>query len=85
MAMVKLTLSANADLIADAKVVATRRKTSLSAMVSEFLRSVSRPEGHASSALGPITRRASGIVRLPPGCSDKDLLADALAARHGDA
>ena len=85
MATVKLTLSANADLIADAKIVAAQRKTSVSAMVSGFLRSVSRPEAAASLSLGPITRRASGIIKLPPGRSDKDLLGDALATKYGAA
>jgi hypothetical protein len=85
MATVKLTLSANADLIADAKTVATQRKTSVSAMVSGFLRSVSRPEADASWSLGPITRRASGIVKLQAGRSDKDVLGDALATKYGAA
>lgn len=85
MAMAKLTLSANADLIADAKTVAAQRKTSVSAMVSGFLRSVSQPEADVSLSLGPITRRASGIVKLPDGRSDKDLLGDALATKYGAA
>ncbi len=85
MAMAKLTLSANADLIADAKTVAAQRKTSVSAMVSGFLRSVSRPETDASLSLGPITRRASGIVKLPAGQSDKELLGDALGTKYGAA
>ena len=85
MATVKLTLSANADLIADAKTVAAKRKTSVSAMVSGFLGSVSRPEVEASLSLGPITRRASGLVKLPAGQSDKELLGDALATKYGAA
>jgi hypothetical protein len=36
-------------------------------------------------SLGPITRRASGIVKLPAGRSDKDLLGDALATKYGAA
>ena len=83
MAMAKLTLSANADLIADAKTVAAQRKTSVSAMVSGFLRSVSRPAADPALSLGPITRRASGIVKLPSGRSDKELLGDALATKYG--
>lgn len=85
MAMGKLTLSANANLIADAKAVAAQRKTSVSAMVSGFLRSVSQPETDVSLSLGPITRRASGIVKLPAERSDKDLLGDALATKYGAA
>jgi hypothetical protein len=82
MPVVKLTLSAEKDLVAEAKTFAARRKTSVSAMVSGFLRSLSRLEGGPAASLGPITRRASGIVKLPPGRSDKDLVADALVAKY---
>lgn len=82
MSTVKLTLSAEKDLITEAKALAARRKTSVSAMVSGFLRSLSRLESGPAASLGPITRRASGIVRLPPGRSDKELIADALAAKY---
>ena len=83
MSTVKLTLSAEKDLVAEAKTLAARRNTSVSAMVSGFLRSLSRLEGGSPATLGPITRRASGIVTLPPGRSDKELLSDALAAKYG--
>ena len=84
MSTVKLTLSAEKDLVAEAKTLAARRKTSLSAMVSGLLRSLSRHESGSRLSLGPITRRASGIVKLPPGRSDKDLIGEALTAKYGN-
>jgi hypothetical protein len=84
MSTVKLTLSAEKDLVAEAKTFAARRKTSVSAMVSGFLRSLSGFENGSPASLGPITRRASGIVKLPPGRSHKDLLGEALTARYGN-
>jgi hypothetical protein len=84
MSTVKLTLSAEKDLVAEAKTLAARRKTSVSAMVSGFLRSLSRLESGSALPLGPITRRASGIVKLPPGRSDKDLIGEALTAKYGN-
>ena len=83
MSTVKLTLSAEKDLIAEAKRLAAQRKTSVSALVSGFLRSLSRGEGDAPASLGPITRRASGLVKLPAGRSDKDLIGDALTSKYG--
>ena len=83
MSTVKLTLSAEKDLVAEAKTFAARRKTSVSAMVSGYLRSLSRLEGRSPASLGPITRRASGIVKLSPGRSDKDLIGEALTAKYG--
>ena len=83
MSTVKLTLSADKDLVVEAKTFAAQRKTGVSAMVSGFLRSLSRFEGAAPASLGPITRRASGIVKLPPGRSDKDVIGEALTAKYG--
>ncbi len=34
-------------------------------------------------ALGPLTKKASGIVRLPQGKSDTQLLEEALLERYG--
>ena len=84
MSTVKLTLSAEKDLVAEAKTLAARRKTSVSALVSGYLRSLSRLESGVTTSLGPITRRASGLVKLPPQRSDKDLIGEALTAKYGN-
>ncbi len=81
MAVKKLTLSAPEEAIADAKRIAAEKKTSLSALFVRLLRAVDR-EVDAQESLGPITLRASGIVKLPQGRTDRELLEDALDDRY---
>jgi hypothetical protein len=52
-------------------------------MFARFLRSVAECEGMAPTALGPITRQASGLVKLPPGRSDRMLIAEVLSEKYG--
>jgi hypothetical protein len=77
----KLTLSADKDLVARAKKLAKRQGTSLSSMFARFLRTVieGRPDDERP---GPITRKASGLVKLPENLSDRELLGEALAERY---
>ena len=79
----KLTLSAEKPLIEDAKRIAAERNTSVSAMFARFLRSLIDPGTHTAADLGPITRKASGMVKLPRKRSDTRLLEDALSDRYG--
>ena len=81
MPMSKLTLSADRELIEEAKRLAAAEGTSVSALFSRLLRAMTRE--HASrEAMGPITRKASGIARLPKTASDERLLEDALARKY---
>jgi len=82
MRMTKLTLSADRNLVLEAKKLSRREGTSLSSMVTRFLQSVLAERSQAVPA-GPITQRATGLIRLPAGRSDRELLSDALADRHG--
>ena len=82
MATTKLTFSADRDLVARAKRVAKRHGTSLSFMLARFLASVA-DEPEAPTEPGPLTRAALGLVRLPPGKTDRQLLEDALTSRYG--
>ncbi len=83
MAMTKLTLSAEADLIADAKRWASSRRTSVSGMFARFLRSIEQIERDESAQMGPLTRQATGLVNFPKHRSDQELVEDALSERHG--
>jgi hypothetical protein len=76
----KLTLSADKNLVRRAKRLAAARKTSLSAMVGRFLRAIVEPDD-AAVAVGPLTRKASGMAKLPDR-KTAELLADALAAKY---
>ena len=82
MALTKLTLSMEPGLVEAAKRLAAERGSSLSAMLSRLLRAMGAGRQADESAFAPLTRAVSGLVSLPEGPSDADLLADALAARH---
>jgi hypothetical protein len=78
----KLTLSTDKELLREAKLLAAREGTSLSSMFARFLQAILREQSKKARP-GPITRRAIGLVKLPAGKSDRELLAEALAERHG--
>ena len=78
----KLTLSADRELIQQAKKLAAREGTSLSSMFSRFLRDVLSARG-SKGRVGPITRKATGLARIPAGKNYKDLLTEALLEKHG--
>lgn len=80
--MPKLTLSADAATVELAKSLAAEQNTSVSAMFERFVTLVavkSRP----SAKVAPLTRRVSGIVKLPKGRDPRMVLGDALLDRHG--
>ena len=83
MSMAKLTLSMEKDVIRTAKRLARQRKTSVSAMVTRYVRSMAAPEGRKRIPIGPVTRRATGLARLPKGKSDRQVLVEALMEKHG--
>jgi hypothetical protein len=81
MPLTKLTLSVAPGTVREAKRSAATRHTSVSSLFARLVRAmaVSRTPDLRTS---PITRRASGLLRLPGKVSDADLLADALESRH---
>jgi len=82
MGATKLTLSMDRNLVEAAKKRAADEGISLSLLVARFLRAVVK-ESWPGGEPGPRTRRATGLVRLPRGRSDRRLLEEALEARHG--
>jgi len=82
MSTTKLTLSVEKSLIEVAKQIASSRRTSVSAMFARFLRSVAQVEGDASVSPAPLTRQATGLIKLPRSRSDQDLVAEALSVRY---
>ena len=78
----KLTLSAEAHVIRQAKRLAKKRNTSVSAMFARYVENLTRDHAEDLGAMGPLTRRASGMIRLPKGVSDKQLIEEAVAAKH---
>lgn len=80
--MTKLTLSMEKSVVRQAKQLAKVRKTSVSAMVSDFVRSAAVAE-NPSRKIGPITQRLTGIIKLPAGKDYKEILTDALMEKYG--
>lgn len=77
--MPKLTLSVDEQVIRDAKVLAQRQGTSVSALFERLIRSVTL-EGRGQQT--PITEELSGVVQLPPGKDYEDILEEALLEKH---
>ena len=79
--MKKLTLSAEPDVIAEAHRLAEAQGTSVSAMFSRIVRLLSQRD-RQRPRIGPGAKKASGLIRLPEGKSDRDVLEEALAEKY---
>ncbi|MFA6715250.1 MAG: DUF6364 family protein [Victivallaceae bacterium] len=84
MTMTRLTLSADSDVVAKARKQAKMDGTSISAMFVNFIKarevqraSKTRPE------LGPLTKEATGMLKVPPDFNYKEALTDALIEKYG--
>lgn len=80
--MTKLTLSAEKEVIRQAKKIAAENGTTVSALFSNILRAMSRTSGEQEPP-APLTQKATGLICLPRGPEDGRLLEDALAAKYG--
>ena len=79
--MAKLTLSADSEVIEQAKRLAAERNTSISAMFSRFIRTLADGTG-SDKSVGTLARRASGVIDLK-GQRHQDVLADSLNEKYG--
>ena len=75
--MTKLTLSLEDAVVEKAKQLAEANGTSVSAMFSQFVESAAA-KGPRQAKIGPLTRKLTGIVKLPRGTGYKELLGEAL-------
>ena len=81
--MKKLTLGADEEVIRQAKRLAAENHTSVSAMFSRWVRTMARQKKEGPrEKLGPLTRKALGLVKLPEDKSDRELLEEALAEQY---
>jgi hypothetical protein len=78
----KLTLSAREEVIRQAKRLAKRHATSVSAMFERLVRTMSESRP-GKRTFGPLTRKASGVIAIPKGKTDRQLLEEALAEHYG--
>ena len=80
----KLTLSADQELVDQAKKLAEEEGTSLSSMFARYLAAVlKRRRKKDKEPPGPVTYKATGLVKLPANKSDRELLEKALAEKQG--
>ena len=82
MSRVKLTLSAEEELVALAKRMAKSRRMSVSALFAQMIRALDRARTVEPADLGPITRKASGLVTQHSPRSDRELLEEALEEKY---
>ncbi len=80
--MTKLTLSVREAVVRKAKEIAEANNTSISAMFSHFVESLSSSDA-STDGIGPVTRKLSGVVDLPPDREYAELRDEALAERYG--
>ncbi len=80
--MTKLTLSMEEGVVAQAKELAKVRGTSVSAMFTQFVKSVAKSP-RSEIRPGRIALQASGLAALPPGKEYKELLTEALGEKFG--
>ena len=78
----KLTLTADKELIKRAKTLAAQNGTSVSAMFSRLLMAMTHGR-EAQDQPSPLTRKATGLIRLSPTAGDERVLEDALAEKYG--
>ena len=83
MPLTKLTLSVDPAIVKVAKRLAAERGTSLSAMFSRLLQAIDNASAAPRSAPAPQTASVSGLVTLPTGLTDEELLTEALVERSG--
>ena len=82
--MKKLTLSADENVIREAKRLARRNRTSVSAMFGRFVRNLAGSRKRADVVPSDsIAARVTGIITLPKGKTPRDVLTDALMEKHG--
>lgn len=82
--MKRLTLRLDPEIIELARELADEKGTSVSSLFERFVLSLARKRS-ARRILGPITRMATGLVTLPRGKDEKDVLAEALLQEYRSA
>ena len=80
--MKKLTLSMDEKDIREARRLAVRHGTSISGMFSRLVRLMAQRK-RGGEELPPLTRRLAGMISLPKGKPDRELVVEALLQKHG--
>lgn len=78
--MPRLILNAEKDLIDKAKQIAEERGTSVSALFSQYVKSISTPT-RRRRGLAPITRKLRGLAKASSNKTDRELFEAAISAK----
>jgi len=81
----KLTLTVEPEVLKKAKQYARKHKTSVSAMFSRVVRALAVRENERAVHVprGSALEKLSGIITLPEGKTDDDLIYEVLAEKYG--
>ena len=79
--MGKLTISMDDEIIAAAKQLAAADSVSVSAMFRRYVLCRLKPQ-KSKIKIGPLTKKATGIIKLDDSKSDKELIAEALMEKY---
>jgi hypothetical protein len=79
--MKKLTLNAEPEVIAEARRLAKQQGTSVSSMFARVIRYLAR-RNDRPVRLGRVTRKATGLVRLPREKNERQVVEDALLDKY---
>jgi hypothetical protein len=80
--MTKLTLSVDEAVVKQAKKLAHQNGRSVSSMFTQYVHAMSRKRKPPARE-GRLARQAAGLIQLPKGRSDRDILTDALMEKYG--
>jgi hypothetical protein len=82
MPKLKLTLTADKQVIKRAKKLAAKNGTSVSAMFSRIVIAMTHSR-ETRNLPGPLTRKATGLIHVPADARDEELLEEAIADKYG--
>jgi|GEM_PF-399992 len=77
----KLTLNIERNVVAQARRLAKEQGTDVSSMFSRFITHLAR-RNDRQDRFGPVTRKATGLIRLPTGKSEREIFEQALLEKY---
>lgn len=78
----KLTVTIDKALIQEAKAIAAKNNTSLSSLIENYLRRITKLEKAGNNELTPLVASLYGVAKLPEGFDEKEFFADFLLEKH---
>ena len=80
--MNQLTIEVDAKVIELAKQLAIDNNTTISSLFENFILALSQRRTTIGK-IGPLTQQATGILKVPPGMTDQELIEEALLEKYG--